>query len=533
MSRCFSGAARLLKPRQAPGQGKAQIKIGMKSLIELVGLLTRYKKKQIEVLGEKKGTGSRYDTFYEIVASGEVTTDDEAARFFFGEDKDGSYVQYRNLRNNFFRRLVNTAFFIDLKKPMFNDAQAAVHHVRKQAAAARIVGSRGAVRSAMEIAEKTIKPAVAYELTYEVLDLARLLRHKYTFMVPNEGKRAKYERLIECSLSDLAHIAKAEQMYYKLIAPYIKSKGHKPWMNKKARQFLLELEGGRAECKAHYFQVLYYSIAELECMTRHDYRSAIAVCRRALAFLETRKATTPPMKAAFLQTIVAAATMLRWYGEAEKAAEESRGLTLPGTLNWYKGLEQGIYLHLHQKQYQKAYELYAAARQHQRFCHLPPATAEAWRILEAYIGLLRAAGKITAPVGNGDCPRLMPAKLLNEVPIFSKDKRGLNIPVLIVHIIMLLQLGRYDEAYARMQALDKYAGRHLQSGDDTFRSFCFIKALLCIHYAGYKKEAAQSAAAELLAQMSESPLQLVQAPHEIEVMPYEHLWDMAMDIISA
>ncbi len=504
----------------------------MKALIELVELITKHKKKRIEVLGQDEDPNNRYDVFYNLIASGEVKSDDEAARYFFGEDKDGSFTQYRNLRNNLFRRLVNSAFFIDLKKPMFNEAQAAVHNVRKQAAAARIVGSRGATRSAMEIAEKTIKAAKEYELVYELIDLARLLRHKYSFLAPDREKREYYEELIESGMSDLRYIVKAEKMYYELIEHYIKSRSNKPWVNERAGQFLAELETCKGQCNAHYFQLLYYSIAELESITRHDYLSTIRVCRNALSFLENRKATTLPMKAAFLQTIVASATMLQRYEEAEKAVEESKGLNPPGTHNWYKGMEQIIYLRLHRRQYQQAYEVFAAAKKHKRFRHLSPAPQEAWRILEAYLHLLRAMDKITVTAAGEKRFRLRPAKFLNDIPIFSKDKRGLNIPVLIAHAIMLLQLKRYDEAYDRMLALDKYAGRHLKAGDDTFRSYCFIKALLCIHHADYEKEAAQSAAAELLAQMSENPLQFVHAPHEIEVIPYEHLWDMAMESIS-
>lgn len=504
----------------------------MKALIELVGLITRHKKKRIEVLGQDDDSTNRYDTFYNLIASGDLSTDDEAARYFFGDDKDGSFIQYRNLRNNLFRRLVNSAFFIDLKKPLFNDAQAAVQNVRKNAAAARIVGSRGASHSSLEIAEKTVKVAQDYELVYELIDLARLLRHKYAFIQPDKEKRTFYEKLINDSLSDLVFIAKAEKMYYELVEPYIRSRDNKPWVNKKAKQFLRELDSDKEQCTAHYFRVLYYSIAELESITRYDYEATVRICQEALSFLDARKATTPQMKAAFLQSIIASATMLQWYEEAEKAVEAIEGLNSPGTYNWYKGMEQTIYLRLHQKQYQKAYQVFEVAKKHRRYNHLPLSFQELWRILEAYLHLLHAMGRISVTTEGAKCFRLRPARFLNDIPIFSKDKRGMNIPVLIVHAIMLLHLKRYDEAYDRMLALNKYAGRHLSAGNDTIRSYCFIKALVCIHNANYEKEAAQSAAEDLLAQMSENPLQLVHAPHEIEVIPYEHLWEIAMESIS-
>ncbi len=105
----------------------------------------------------------------------------------------------------------------------------------------------------------------------------------------------------------------------------------------------------------------------------------------------------------------------------------------------------------------------------------------------------------------------------------------MNIPVLIVHAISLIFLKRFDEAYNRMMALDKYASRHLKEGEDTFRSYCFIKALQQIALADFSKNAAREKAKQLLKAVATKPLQMINAPHEIEIVPYEHLWDMALE----
>ena len=499
----------------------------------MVELITKHKKKQIEVLGADKDPESRYEVFYKLIADGKISTDDAAARHFFGEDKDGTFTQYRNFRNQFFKRLVNSAFFIDLKKPMFNNAQAAAHNVRKNAAAARMLASRGARHVAFEIAEKTISAAEKYEMTYELLDLARLLRHKYAYVCPDTKKWAYYEDLIDKCVNDLAYIEKAEKCYYRVINPYVNSRASQPKVNEKARKYLAELEEDLGDCDAFWFRFLYYSIWKLESLGSHDWERVVEKGKEALHFLEKSSSAVLPMKASFLNMLVIAYTMLRRYEEAEATLRQSEGLTRPGTHNWFKGREQGVVLYLHQQDYAKAYEMFDEVKRNKRFPHLAPMDIEIWTILEAHLQLLHALGKIEVSSAGQKRLKLRPGKLLNDIPHFSKDKRGLNIPVLIVHAIMLLQLGRYDEAYDRMLALDKYACRHLKAGEDTFRSYCFIKALLCIPAAKYRRDAAQLAAAEHLQAMAKEEIQLVHTPHEVEVMPYEHLWDMAMEALEA
>jgi len=505
----------------------------MKALTELIGLITKHKKKQIEILGFGEASGSRYETFYELIANRMVTTDDEAARYFFGEDKDRTFTQYRNFRNQLFRRLVNSAFFIDLKKPMFNNAQAAAHNVRKNTAAARMLASRGARHSSLEIAEKTIKAALKYELTYEILDLARMLRHKYAYVAPDKKKWAYYEDLVSKCLRDLSYIEKAENYYYRIINPYVFSRARQPAVNKKASAYLAELEKDLDQCDAFWFHFMYHSIAKLESVGSQDWERVVEKGKAALHFLEGRPSAVPPMKANFLNMLVMAYTMLRRFDEAEAAFQKTEGLTQRGTHNWFKSKEQGVVLYLHKQEYTKAYEIFDTAKKNKRFQHLAPTDIEIWNILEAHLKLLCALGKIEASSAGQKHTKLRPGKFLNDIPQFSKDKCGLNIPILIVHAIMLLQLNRYEEAYDRMLALKKYATRHLKAGEGTFRSYCFIKALIGIPAAAYDRKAAQAAAATYLEDMAKEEIQLVDASQEVEVMPYEHLWDMAMEALQA
>ncbi|MBK8567064.1 MAG: hypothetical protein IPN76_27985 [Saprospiraceae bacterium] len=504
----------------------------MFALQELIHLVTKYKRKEVKVLGYNPDANDRYEVFYNLLAEGKLLTDDEAARHFFGDGKDGSHTEYRNMRNSFFKRLVNTFFFIDVKKAEFNDAQAALHTCYRNMAAVKMLEAKGARHSSHEVAEKTIEQAIKYELTEVILELARNLLGYYAYKEQDEKKRIYYERLVDENYEVLGVTIQAEKMYLDLIAPYVKSKASKPWVSEKAAAYLAILEPLVQKHHAHRLHLYYHVIANLQRASVHDYAGTAEVCKRAIRYFEARFATPKSVPGMFAHTLVVSLTMLHKYEEAEEWAKYAENLAEAGTHNWFKGLEQQIVLQFHKQDYQAAYAVYAKASAHKHFGHLATIEQQTWKLHEAYIQLLITAGKIKPTEAERKKSGFRPTKFLNEVPDFSKDKRGMNIPVLMVHGIFLLYLKRYDDAYDRFLALDKYADRNLKEGDDAFRSFCFIKALLQIQKADFKRKDSEEKSADWIRRMSTQPVMLADAPHEVENIPYDHLWAMAMEALE-
>jgi tetratricopeptide (TPR) repeat protein len=299
-----------------------------------------------------------------------------------------------------------------------------------------------------------------------------------------------------------------------------------------ARGYLTELEPLVEKHPLQKLYLYYYLILRIERASVHDHEGTADVCRKAIKYFEGRFATTNVLLAGFAYTLIASLTMLGQYDEAEEWAEYSENLTDDGVPNWFKGLEQQIVLQFHKQDYPAAFTVYQKATSHKHFGHLATIEQQTWKLHEAYIQLLIAAGKIKPTEAERKKSGFRPTKFLNEVPEFAKDKRGMNIPVLMVHGIFLLYLKRYDDAYDRFLALDKYADRNLKEGDDAFRSFCFIKALLQIQKADFKRKDSEGKAADWIRRMSTQPVMLTDAPHEVENIPYDHLWAMAMEALE-
>lgn len=123
------------------------------------------------------------------------------------------------------------------------------------------------------------------------------------------------------------------------------------------------------------------------------------------------------------------------------------------------------------------------------------------------------------------------ARFVNEMPLYSKDKRGMNIPILIFQILSLIYYKRYDDAIDRMEAIEKYCSRYLRR-DDTFRSNCFIKMLLVIPAQGFHKSAVLRHAEKYHKMLLSMPIDMANQSHDVEIIPYEDLWEMVLESLQ-
>ena len=160
--------------------------------------------------------------------------------------------------------------------------------------------------------------------------------------------------------------------------------------------------------------------------------------------------------------------------------------------------------------------------------------SEDYPILSAYFYFLYKIGKLDGL----DVPtefkrdRYRLGKFMNDVPIFSKDKAGTNISILIAQAIILLVEKRYEEFSKRVKALETYRYRHLNKNDMLQRGKVFIKMLELIPRADFHRERVVWRSRELRKQLDIPPEKMSIRNSDIEVIPYEHLWEYIVDLLD-
>ena len=117
-------------------------------------------------------------------------------------------------------------------------------------------------------------------------------------------------------------------------------------------------------------------------------------------------------------------------------------------------------------------------------------------------------------------------KFLNEVPKFSKDKKGMNINILIIQILVLLKDRRWPSIVDRIDALKAYIYRHLKS-ESTLRSDTFLSMLAVLPKSAFQWDQVEARPAQLRNQLQQGPILSV----DFEIVPYEDLWEFVLELL--
>lgn len=497
----------------------------MQILRELVHIINKNKVRSIEVIGNPNESKSMVTDFYNCIAEERLTSDEAAAHHFYGADS--SNHNYKKLKNRLKNRLINTVFFIDVKQPSYNERQRAYYECYKDWAAAKILTGKHARLSAVNLSHKILKQAKKYEFSELVIDIARFLRLHYGTREGNIKKYETYNELFATYEEIWQKENKAEHLYVELVTRYVNSKSTQAEVHAKAQDYFEQLRPMIQEHRSYRLRFCAYLIKNLIYVSVNDYENTIKVCEEALALFKAKPYVASVPMQIFLHQQLMSYTQLKQFENGKRVAEECIALLEEGSFNWFKHQELYFTLSMHTQQYQQAYEIFNEAVGHRRYQFLHPHLREMWKIYEGFLHYLVAVGRVDADPKDKRFARFRPAKFFNETPIYSKDKRGMNIPILVIQILFMIYKQQYDQAIDRIEAVEKYCSRYLRD-DDTFRSNCFIKMLLQIPISGFHRAGVVRRAEKYAKRLSSKSIDIANQASEIEIMPYEDLWQFAL-----
>ena len=500
----------------------------MRYLKEIVQIIRQFNPGMSYPLNGGNGQGgkiSKIQLFYEGLLNDEFEDDETAAQILFKAPAKDS--RYKKLKNKVKNRLIDSLFLMDLNQPSYTDYERAYYVCCKNWAAAKILFRKEAREAGIYICHQVHRIALKYEFTELVIDTARILRLHYGARGGDPKNFEKYNKLFKEYEQIWQMENLAEEHYTSLIIYYVNSKSFKQDIHEQASKLFAEIECALKSFNTAKLHMLGNLIKVIDCMSINDYRTTIDVCRKAIQFFEAKPFTYKTALNVFLYQKLVCLTQLREYDEGKKIAEKSLNLLDAGSFNWFKCQELYFTLSLHTGQYEQALQIYHQVQRNKRFSFLPHNIQEIWKIYEAYLHYLVEVGYIDLDKINFKLKKFRVAKFVNEVPIFSKDKRGLNIPILVIQILFLISRKKYDDAIDRIEAIEKYCSRYLRK-NETFRSNCFIKMLLQIPISSFHKAGVERRAQKFYDKLIEAPLEIAQQIHEIEIIPYEDLWQIAL-----
>jgi len=501
----------------------------MESLKELIQIINKNKIKHIEVLDSSRKYKSKVYQLYEGIANGSFNSDEAAASFFFNDSPQNQ--QYRNLKVELKRKLFNTILFVDDSNEGKNNFQKLHNLVLKKWTALKILMNKGAYKISIPSCKALLRLSKKAELTEITIDILKSLRYYYAVHNINQRLFLHYDTILRKNLKIQEKEFLVEGLYLRLSQLYVKQKSQKQDLSNIYKEFLPQIENCIDNSSTSRI-LLYAGVIEVgNYLHLFQYQKAINSCNKILSILEEKEIQKNSVLLVFLLNKLACHTQLKQYEEGTDCISKLDAYLEEGTFNWFKGKEVNMYLLLHTKKYQYAYELFFKVYNHKKFKKLPEPIKETWEIFRAYLHYLIILDYIQPVPNDTNFKNFRINRFLNTVPVFSQDKRGFNIAILVVQIIFSILQKKYDLMFDRMEAIEKYSTRYLKK-DANFRSNCFIKILMEIPKASFHRIGVERRAEKYVTRLSEVPLEIANQLFSIEIIPYEDLWPMVLKTLS-
>lgn len=501
----------------------------MDVLKELTYIVNDSKIDKIEVLSKTDNTQVKYWEMFKGVLSGDINSDEQASLLLFPVAKNGS--TYRKFKLAYKRLLINTLFFVDINKPSYSQRQKAYYECYREWAAAKILFGKNARKSSVHLTESILKYSIKYEFSSLVFDIVRTLRLHYGTREGSVKKYTKYNELYHKYREITEWEGKVEEYYANLIIGHVNKNAIHQNISEEAMRYYQEIREAINRLATYNLQ-LYGGLIELMIYSeKNDYAGTLTICDKLIANFEAKKyLARVPLQIWHYQKLLSY-IQLNEFEKGKITALQCLTFIEEGSFNWFKYMELYFTLIMHTQKYEQAVDVYFKAVKHRRFQFLPDQNKEVWKLYRAYLHYIKELDLIDTTTKNKYFTTFRLNRFLNDVPLFSMDKRGMNIAVLTIQIMFLILFKKYNQAIDRIEAIERYVSRYLNQGD-VIRSKYFIKMLLQIPLSSFNKTATLRKTAPYFEKLKAISLSIANQTHKIEIIRYEILWDMVINTLD-
>lgn len=499
----------------------------MQELLELIKIVNPTKLKNIQIVG--KGD-TKTDSLYWLLQKGKISTDEEAMKHLYPETKSkgGLYQVKEKLLN----KLLDSSLIVDTPYSKNSSYTIARYNCLNYCAAFERASFNGVRKLVIKLGEKILKIALAYNMCDIIVRVSGVLTRKAVFIL-RDIKKVRYYRGLYVKYSELMQLEELSTYYWLEISFHTSQKRMVEGgvLVDQAQTYIDELESKLLpDHTANTFaNILSLKIRIEELNNNHE--KVVDLVDEYLDKLEGYNDVRTNYFTVGLNRKLSALTTLRRFEEAEAVANLALNLAREGMPSWFTALENLIILYFYQAKYAEAFEVFQTASTNRVLKAFPKSRQEIFKVYRAYLQFFINTDLLSTDKVGSEYKAYRSAKFSNEVPIFSKDKIGINITIQIAEFLLLFTEGNYKKAKAKVESLRQYANSHLRKGV-TFRSNCFMKMLIKLIECNFQKSETMRKTKSLYAKLVNQPDEEHRQTSHVEIVPYEVLWGIILEHID-
>ncbi len=458
---------------------------------------------------------------FSIVFSGQIISDSQAMMTIYGAKKLSTFSRLKTrLKDVLIKATLLQAANLENEYSRTNESL----NQYRYAIVAKILMQRRTIQLSIEIAERALVKSIKYDSTENIILITRILVPHYGAQEYNKDKFKKYLSLQEQYLYVHSCEIKAQNYYLELQQNRLYSLATSNVETiEKSKKYANELDNVE-NIKTYLFLTFKYRVKAINLEYQRDYEALLALSDQTIKELSTPKYKSND----FLHSLnLRKASALIQLGRNDEAillgTKDMKNLP-SGSLGWYFIAHYKLKAQLYKGDYKNAVDLIKLMIENPLFPKIGGNFRELFTATLGYIHLIVDSGLAGDPKKLKNLlPEFKIGKFLNAIPVFSKDKQGINVSILLMHVAILLQRKNHDAIIDRADSLKQYAYKYLRK-DDSFRSNCMIKMVIEMTKAGFNLIRTERYTHDLLKQLEAVKLAGSGENIETEIIPYEVLW---------
>lgn len=500
----------------------------MKNLIEISKIVTKKKVRKIEIFDDHslKHKNSKFNEFYEALMANKFKNDRDAASFLYAcaptDDK------YRQLKSRFRKRLLNTLFFLDVNRPSASGYDRAYYSCNKDWTLVKILLSNEAHLTAAALARQILTISLKFKFADVIVNCSRILREHCA----REGDEKGYETYDQHSkqYQDVLNAEiRSEELYQRVVMNYHKPPSKNSNLEERIDVYCEALVGLSETFDSPIIIYNMYLVWVYRYEMLADYTSGLTVCGQAEKYIEDNPLYYQDDKLATFQLKKMSAHLhMRDFARGRENAEKALQSFPEGSQNWFEFMEYYLLIALHTENYIQAVAIYNRTTSNSKFRKLIGHQKEKWKIYDVYLNYIIESQAASSPVLRAQRRKnFRLSRFLNDPILYPKDQRIFTVLQVVAQMLFLLEKRSFNAVAERIDRLKGYANRQLKK-EEFNRVIQFIRLLQQLMRADFNPDNMTNTD-KYYEKLIETPFTYRGLITELEVIPYEKLWDMIIE----
>ncbi len=461
---------------------------------------------------------SKEGKFINNILSGSYASDEEAAKDLY--ESNANDVRYKMLKHRLKKKLYNNLFFLD-----YNKLKSKPHYLKEQECLAwlhhgQLLLWQYELKLAESVANKILLIANHFDFTEHKLSALELLASSLS----EQGELKKFNKNNE----ELQKTLKQRWLEREATSTLQSAKLHIAKSIKFRKSYFSNLPDVIARLEEVWKQIntfdsfyAYYRVYIMYNELSGDFSKIAEITIQAEEWLKAGKINQLRFDSKYNKfVLVYALFRAKDYTKGLRYAEQYVSDFDTRSSNWFAFMENYILLALHARNEKLCVNLIHRIYNNPAFNKISSAAKERLTLYSSYLNLLSSSNELPKNLNT----------FFSSLPEYSKDKQGFNVAILIYQFILYLEKADVEALIYRIESLKKYILTHLKD-NFSLRSRLFLKLLMLTVTEDYDARQCRKKGEPLYQKLLNTPTP-GDAFAEIEIIPYEYLWEHILSILE-